>query len=91
MRCGSKIVNKGDPLDTVRKLCGEPDAIVQTVVLRRPSYMRGGRVIFFGAHAVETPAETWTYNFGPHKLMQRLRFVDGVLESIETLEYGYRQ
>ena len=33
--------------------------------------------------------EIWTYNFGPNKLMRRLRFVDGELQDIETLGYGY--
>ncbi len=33
--------------------------------------------------------EEWTYNFGPHSFMYRLRFADGVLRSITTLNYGY--
>ena len=33
--------------------------------------------------------ETWTYNFGPNKLMRRVRFVDGIVEEVETLGYGY--
>lgn len=33
--------------------------------------------------------EEWTYNFGPHNLMYRLRFVDGVVRDISTLRYGY--
>ena len=39
---------------------------------------------------VEVPVEVWTYNFGPYKLMRRVRFVDGLVEEIETLGYGYR-
>jgi uncharacterized protein YvpB len=38
---------------------------------------------------VEVRVEIWTYNFGPHKLMRRLRFDDGELVEIETLGYGY--
>ncbi|MEA3303304.1 MAG: DUF2845 domain-containing protein [Pseudomonadota bacterium] len=34
--------------------------------------------------------EEWTYNFGPHRLMQQLNFKNGVLESIKSLGYGYR-
>jgi len=38
---------------------------------------------------VEVPIEIWTYNFGPYKLMRQVRFVDGVVDEIETLGYGY--
>jgi uncharacterized protein YvpB len=37
------------------------------------------------------PVEIWTYNFGPYKLMRRVRFVDGFVEDIETLGYGHHQ
>jgi hypothetical protein len=33
--------------------------------------------------------EVWIYNFGPNKLMQRIRFEDGVVVRIESLGYGY--
>lgn len=33
--------------------------------------------------------DEWTYNFGPHSLMYRLRFEDGILRSLKTLHYGY--
>jgi len=33
----------------------------------------------------------YVYNFGPRKLMRRLLFEGGVLVSIETLGYGYRE
>ncbi|MGE3536431.1 MAG: DUF2845 domain-containing protein [Candidatus Tectimicrobiota bacterium] len=33
--------------------------------------------------------EEWIYNFGPHSLLYRLHFADGVLRSITTLNYGY--
>ena len=44
----------------------------------------------YGDAMVEVPVEIWTYNFGPYKLMRRVRFVDGLVEEIETLGYGYR-
>ncbi len=34
-------------------------------------------------------AEDWTYNFEPHRLMHRLRFINGKLKTIRTLGYGY--
>lgn len=31
----------------------------------------------------------WTYNFGPNRLMHRLRFEDGLVTEIRTLGRGY--
>ncbi len=39
--------------------------------------------------AYEVSVEIWTYNFGPHKLMYRLRFEDGLLIDVDTLSHGY--
>jgi hypothetical protein len=33
----------------------------------------------------------YAYNFGPRKLMRRLVFEAGILVSIESLGYGYRE
>jgi Protein of unknown function (DUF2845) len=38
--------------------------------------------------ATEIPVEVWTYNFGPNRLMQRIRFENGVVVQIESLGYG---
>lgn len=89
MRCGSQLVRDGDGRDKVLKLCGEPVEIENRSILRRPSYRRGNRIIHFGEARVEVPIEIWTYNFGPNQLMRRIRFVDGVIEEIETKGYGY--
>lgn len=91
LRCGSKLVTDGDTTDQVRALCGAPISVERRDILQRPSTVRDGRVIFLGDEAVLVPVELWTYNFGPNKLMRRLRFVDGKLEEIETLGYGYRE
>jgi hypothetical protein len=90
MRCGSRIVREGDTLTAVRDLCGEPSDVQSRSILRRPTYYIGGREYYFGDGLVEVPVEVWTYNFGPYKLMRRVRFVDGLVEEIETLGYGYR-
>lgn len=89
LRCGSNVVTQGDALDRVRHACGEPVSIVKSSILRRPSYVHHGRVVYFGDELVDVQVEKWTYNFGPQRLMHRLRFVDGVLEEIEVLGYGY--
>jgi hypothetical protein len=89
MRCGSKLLGNGDPRSKVRQFCGEPTDIQTRSILRRPFFNFGGRTFTYGDGYVEVPVEIWTYNFGPYKLMRQVRFVDGVIDEIETLGYGY--
>ncbi|HKU17369.1 MAG TPA: DUF2845 domain-containing protein [Steroidobacteraceae bacterium] len=89
MRCGSKLLTNGDPRAKVRQFCGEPTDIQTRQILRRPYYTFGGRVLSYGDGYVEVPVEIWTYNFGPYKLMRQVKFVDGRIDEIETLGYGY--
>jgi hypothetical protein len=89
MRCGSRLMTTGDPRSKVRQFCGEPSDIQTRSILRRPTFNLGGRILSYGDGYVEIPVEIWTYNFGPYKLMRQVRFVDGVVEEIETLGYGY--
>ena len=91
MRCGSKIIDDGDTTAEVRAKCGEPSSISKRTILRRPVYYRHGQRYSYGTEMVEVPVEYWTYNFGPSKLMRRIRFVDGLVEEIETLDYGYNE
>ncbi len=37
----------------------------------------------------EVLIEHWTYDFGPNRLVQRIRFVDGVATHITNQGYGY--
>ena len=91
MRCGSKLIRDGDPRDAVVAKCGEPSDVQTRIVLRRPYYDLNGRIVYYGVGLVEVPVEIWTYNFGPYKLMRRVRIVDGLVEEIETLGYGYHE
>jgi uncharacterized protein DUF2845 len=91
MRCGSRLVSTGATRTMVRELCGEPSDVVTRTILRRPIYSLHGRTLYYGDGLIEVPVEMWTYNFGPYKLMRRVRFVDGLVEDIETLGYGYHQ
>ncbi len=53
------------------------------VVTRGPTGVIGGS-------SVAAEVEVWTYNFGPDRLMQRIRFdVNGTVASIESLGYGF--
>lgn len=89
LRCGGRLIRDGDPRAQVRTFCGDPADVQTRSILRRPVYNLGGRRVFFGDEVVEIPVEVWTYNFGPNKLMRRVRFVDGVVDEVETLGYGY--
>ena len=93
MRCGSRLVSKGDGKDKVRSLCGEPsDVTLRGMVRRSPSYRYGSwpyEYDYYGPGWVDMPVEIWTYNLGSHKLLRKLRFVGDELEEIETAGYGY--
>ena len=87
MRCGTKLMTDGDPVDKVQSYCGPPASIERREILRPWGYQRGVTV-----HSTyEVSVEIWTYNFGPYKLMRQIRFVDGVVDEIESLGYGYHE
>ena len=89
MRCGNQVIRDGDSRAEVRTFCGEPVDVQTRTILRRPVYNLQGRLVYSGDGLIEIPVETWTYNFGPNKLMRRVRFVDGIVDEVETLGYGY--
>lgn len=89
MRCGARLIRDGDARAEVRAFCGEPVDVQTRTILRRPVYNFQGRLVYSGDGLIEIPVETWTYNFGPNKLMRRVRFVDGIVDEVETLGYGY--
>lgn len=89
-RCGTRIVTEGDTRDQVLAKCGEPaDKQTQRSVFRRPVVWAHGRPYYIGEDFIEVPVESWVYNFGPNKLMRRVRFENGLVAEIETLGYGY--
>ena len=87
LRCGSKLISEDDPIDKVVQYCGEPVARERTWITRQPRFEYGGQDIPF-AGTEDVPVDLWTYDFGPNKLMRRIRFVAGKVDSIETLEHG---
>jgi len=87
LRCGSKLISEGDPIEKVREYCGEPVVTKRTWITRQPRFEYGGQEIPFEG-SEDVPVDLWTYDFGANKLMRRIRFVAGKVESIETLEHG---
>lgn len=91
MRCGSRLVSKGDGKDKVRTLCGEPTDVAFIGTIKRRGYYNEGPYdySFFGPAWIEQPIEIWTYNFGANKLLRKLRFVGDELVDIRTDGRGY--
>lgn len=99
-RCGSKLVKDGMHEAQVIGVCGQPTTMrnIGTTVRAYDfryhnqsspgwsSYSRPG----FGHLAQEVIITEYVYNFGPRKLMRRLIFEGGVLVTIESIGYGYR-
>ena len=88
VRCDGGIVSVGDlRLDLLGK-CGRPAWVEARDESRMTSLPLGeSRVATEIVEAVVT-VEQWTYDFGPNRLMQRVRFVAGQVDSIVTLGKG---
>lgn len=86
MRCGNRLVADGDSMATVMALCGAPTSVEHGALERFPSTRAGGgRLGEADTAGSEVPVETWTYDRGPRKLMMWIRFVDGKVVAITTL------
>lgn len=100
-RCGNKIVTEDMHELQVRAACGDPVTVrhlgyvlrgVGMPVRRIPSPgMSVERYPGVGHYTQEVAVTEYVYNFGPRKLMRRLLFEAGILVSIETIGYGYRE
>jgi hypothetical protein len=87
LRCGSRLISDGDTIEKVLQHCGNPTATKRTWITRQPRFEYGGQEIPFEG-TEDVPVDLWTYDFGPNKLMRRIRFVAGKVQSIETLGHG---
>ncbi len=97
LRCGHRIVDAGDSKVKILLRCGAAD-FSETRERRTPKgctrdsyYEDDSWYIDRYRHQncrVEI-IEVWTYNFGPTKFMRELIFVEGVLDEINMLGYGY--
>lgn len=90
LRCGTRLITEGDTRTQVEARCGAPADIMRRTRLAAPIIWRHGRPYRVGDSAIEVVIEEWTYNFGPQRFMRRVRFEDGVVVAVETLDYGYR-
>ena len=98
LRCGNKLVKDGMLEAQVTAICGEPVSVMHLGSVVRyydPYEDRGGLTYYthrygYGARA-EMRVVEMLFNFGPNKLMRRIRFEGGKVVSIETAGYGFRE
>ncbi|MBP1149950.1 MULTISPECIES: DUF2845 domain-containing protein [Methylocaldum] len=85
LRCGSLLVDTGDyKLEVLRK-CGEPVFTDSRIELRYVKLYGSGLEL---GQYVPVMIDEWTYDFGPNRFVQLLRFENGRLVDIESLGYG---
>lgn len=88
MRCGNGLIEVGDSMATVQALCGAP-TVAQHGVKVNATTVGGDHGSQPHTVAAEVPVDTWTYNRGPNKLLVNIRFVNGQVVAITTLDqYG---
>ena len=86
--CGNDLISRGDHLIEVLEHCGEP-AFKEEYVVRRSLALHADEPPYYPAIKPVSIKE-WTYNFGRHKFMRQIRFEDGVVARIDTLDKGFR-
>lgn len=97
LRCGNKLILDGMLESEVIAHCGEPTTVrdLGYVVRSFDPLLHGrpqGPILFrygSGHYLHELQVTEFIYNFGPRKLMRKLRFEGGVLTDVETLGHGY--
>jgi Protein of unknown function (DUF2845) len=95
LRCGNRLVKEGMYDSEVKAICGEPVSERSLGYVLRSYFDRSHgltttRYYGYGGYRREVLLTELVFNFGPRKLMRRMRFEGGVLVSIETAGYGYR-
>ncbi|NBD09431.1 MULTISPECIES: DUF2845 domain-containing protein [Corallococcus] len=90
LRCDNKLVSEGASQADALAKCGEPvtrqsrtEYVTNKVKSKTPMEEASTEV------TSSTTFEEWTYNFGPHRLMQVAIFRDGRLVDVRSGSYGY--
>ena len=98
LRCGSRLSTPGDTIDRVLNECGEPSFVNSWEEERVHHYPyqssdyetdydhRYGPVHRVIVHVI---VEEWTYNHGPSRFVERIRFENGRVKKIFNEGYGY--
>ena len=81
-RCGTRIVTSEMPLETIRRLCGEPTTKTSETRPVRAVSSPWGHVATVGT----TTLETWTYVRGTRSFPIVIRIEDGKIKSIKSVK-----
>jgi hypothetical protein len=89
IRCGSQLIEKGSTSADLLEYCGNPTQITRNGTVHG---LVGNTHTSSGITSQETgdfEVETWTYDFGPNQLMERVRIENGIVVQIDSLGYGH--
>jgi hypothetical protein len=91
IRCGSQLIEKGSTSVDLLEYCGQPAQVVKNGVVNGligNTHTPGGVT---SQATGDFEIETWTYDFGPNQLMERVRIENGIVVQIDSLGYGHSQ
>src|ERR1700679_2960999 len=91
IRCGSQLIEKGSTSTDLLEYCGKPTQVTRNGTVNGlvgNTYTAGG---ITSETTGDFEVETWTYDFGPNQLMERVRIENGIVVQIESLGYGHNQ
>jgi hypothetical protein len=88
LRCGTHLVDEGDHYGEVLEKCGKP-TFEEKWVEARIIHVKPHPLLHRELTAGSVLIQLWTYNRGSSQFMRQLRFENGILRRIETLDYGY--
>jgi hypothetical protein len=99
MRCGNKLIGRGDLMYEVESRCGTPNDKqhrVETRTVRSwistpcqvPGQSNCGQMV---ERQVEVAIDEWLYDFGPDRLIQHLIFEQGRLAVVNSGSYGIKR
>jgi len=86
--CGEPAYVEKRVIYKVKKIEFEAPRVRRDLYAPRGVHARRGIRVQKETH-VPISAETWFYNFGPNRFMREVWFVDGRVEKIRTLGYGF--
>ncbi len=91
VECGNRIITRGSSSAELAAFCGDPAQVNKSSnYVGGGGRVRGPNGVVSGA-VEEVVVEIWTYNFGPDRLMQRVRIENGIVVQIDSLGYGYNE
>ena len=87
--CGSQLIEKGSTSADLLEYCGKPAQVTRNGTVNGlvgNTHTPGG---ITSQATGDFEVETWTYDFGPNQLMERVRIENGIVVQIDSLGYGH--